>query len=99
MLSWRFSFCKVRSSALLSLFPWLTVLLFQGNRAVREGHCCRGDGSLSVPKASPTESSGDPDNDFHLDSEIMGEFAQRAACQDDVFIVACVAKQTDSCFL
>jgi len=49
-----------------------------------------------VPKASAAESFEDCGTD--LDSEIMGEFVQRPVWQDDVFIVACVAKQTGSCF-
>lgn len=97
-LSPRFSFCKVSSSALLSFFPWLTASLFQGNRAVRKGHHCIGVEVSQVPEASPTESFEDHGNNLHLDSGIMRELVQRPVCQNDAFTVACVAKQTSSCF-
>lgn len=47
-----------------------------------------------VPKASPTESFEDHGNNLHLDSEIVRE----PVWQNDAFTVACVAKQTSSCF-
>lgn len=72
VLSLSSRFCKVKSSALLSFLPWLTVSLFQGNIAVREGHRSRGDGVSQVPKVDPTEIFENCGNDLHLDSESWG---------------------------
>lgn len=90
-LSPRFSFCKVSSSALLSFFPWLTASLFQGTELSEKVITAEGMEVSQVPKASPTESFEDRENNLHLDSKIVRELVQRPVCQNDAFTVACVA--------